>query len=69
MSKAKDENHRFHDVARKIFGHGANRHLHDEDVREITQNLCGFFSILRHWQQVQQKRQHDEVCGKASQTS
>lgn len=37
------------DATRRVFAPRAKRPLTNEDVRQITANLTGFFGILREW--------------------
>jgi hypothetical protein len=37
------------DLTRKVWQPRAGRDLTDEDVRQITENVTGFFSILTEW--------------------
>ena len=50
MGKATSEDQdRLHDAARRVFEPRADRRLGDEDLREIGENLVGFFGILGEW--------------------
>jgi len=42
----------------------SERKLNEENAREIIENITGFFSTLRRWEDEERKRQKDEGnCG------
>ncbi len=49
MGNATDGRDRLGDLTRQVFVPRAERQLSDEDVREIGENVVGFFSILAEW--------------------
>ncbi len=36
-------------TTREVFASRTDRNLSNEDMREITQNLTGFFELLQEW--------------------
>lgn len=44
-----DNHDTFKDRSRQLWQRRAGRELSDEDVREITGNISGFFALLAEW--------------------
>ena len=57
-----DENQeRLREASRRVFEPRSGRRMSEEDVREITHNIRGFFEVLRTWASAETKASQDEI--------
>ena len=66
MGKATDGRDRLGDLTRQVFEPRAERRLTDEDVREIGENLVGFFGVLGEWARAERQTPSPPPGGEAT---
>jgi hypothetical protein len=54
---------RLGDLTRRVFEARAGRRLNDEDVREIAENLGGFFAVLGDWARAERQKPAPSLAG------